>query len=338
MKKNYQIFIGIDVSKSKLDCCVVTDPTATKHQFGIVSNNEKGINQLITLVKKINTKALETLYCLENTGVYSMPLCYWLQASEQNYWTEDALQIKRAKGITRGKNDKADSKDIAFYAISHLHLYEPSLLPENDFLELKLILAEREKLVKAIGAFKRTNENKDFLPKEILKSVLAHNKKTVQGLQKQLVTIEKLLQDLVNKNPVFKQQQELLMSIPGVGMQTTCNLIAVTNAFTSFKDWRKLACYCGVAPFKHQSGTSIKGRTKVSHIANKKMKSLLNMAALSAKKCDTEIKAYYERKVAEGKNKMSVMNAIRCKIISRAFAVIERKTPFVNIQKFKTAS
>ena len=338
MKKNYQIFIGIDVSKSKLDYCMVTDPTATRHQFGIVPNNEKGIKQLIALVKKINAHSLDALYCLENTGVYSMPLRYWLQASEQNYWTEDALQIKRAKGITRGKNDKADSKDIAFYAISHLHLYEPTLLPENDFLELKLLLAEREKLVKAIGAFNRTNENKSFLPKEVLKSVLAHNKKTVQGLQKQLVTIEKLLQDLVKSNPVFKQQQELLMSIPGVGMQTTCNLIAVTNAFTSFKNWRKLACYCGVAPFKHQSGSSIKGKTKVSHIANKKMKSLLNMAALSAKKCDTEIKAYYERKVAEGKNKMSVMNAIRCKIISRAFAVIERKTPFVNIQKFKTAS
>ena len=76
----------------------------------------------------------------------------------------------------------------------------------------------------------------------------------------------------------------------------------------------------------------------MSHIANKKMKSLLNMAALAAKKSDTEIKAYYERKVAEGKNKMSVMNAIRCKIISRAFTVIERKTTFVNIQKFKTAS
>jgi transposase len=68
------------------------------------------------------------------------------------------------------------------------------------------------------------------------------------------------------------------------------------------------------------------------------MKSLLNMTALSAKKNDSEIKEYYERKVAEGTNKMSVMNAIRCKIISRAFAVIERESPFVNIQKFKTAS
>lgn len=89
-------------------------------------------------------------------------------------------------------------------------------------------------------------------------------------------------------------------------MQTTFNLIAVTNAFKSFKDWRKLACYFGIAPFKHQSGSSIKGKTKVSHIANKKMKSLLNMAALSAKKNDIKIKEFYERKVEEGKNKMSV--------------------------------
>ena len=85
MKKNYQIFIGIDVSKSKLDYCIVTDPTAAKHQFGIVSNNEKGIKQLITLVKKINGHSLDALYCLENTGVYSMPLCYWLQAAKENY-------------------------------------------------------------------------------------------------------------------------------------------------------------------------------------------------------------------------------------------------------------
>ena len=68
------------------------------------------------------------------------------------------------------------------------------------------------------------------------------------------------------------------------------------------------------------------------------MKSLLNLAALAAKKSDTEIRAYYKRKVAEAKNKISVMNAIRCKIISRAFAVIKRETPFVNTQKFKTPS
>ena len=82
---NYQIFIGIGLTKSKLDNCIVTDTTATKHQFGIVLNNEKGIKQLIALVKKINSDSLDALYCLEKTGVYSMPLCYWLQAAKENY-------------------------------------------------------------------------------------------------------------------------------------------------------------------------------------------------------------------------------------------------------------
>ena len=93
-----------------------------------------------------------------------------------------------------------------------------------------------------------------------------------------------------------------------------------------------------VAPFEYTSGSSIKGKTKVSHLANKKIKALLNIAALSAKKNDTEMKAYYDKKVKEGKNKMLVLNSIRCKIISRAFAVIQRNTPFVNVNKFKTAA
>lgn len=96
----------------------------------------------------------------------------------------------------------------------------------------------------------------------------------------------------------------------------------------------QFACYSGVAPFEYQSGTSIRGRTKVSNFAQKKLKSLLNLGALSAKRHDVELKNYFERKVAEGKNKMLVVNAIRCKILARAFAVINRGTPFVNTQKF----
>ena len=123
-----------------------------------------------------------------------------------------------------------------------------------------------------------------------------------------------------------------------IGKQTAANLIATTNAFTSFKNWRKFACYCGIAPFEYSSGSSIRKKTRISHLADKKMKSLLNMAALTAKKPDAELKDYYDKKVKEGKNKMSVLNAIRCKIVSRAFAVIERNNPFVNITKFKAVA
>jgi len=158
-----------------------------------------------------------------------------------------------------------------------------------------------------------------------------HSKRTIQLLQKQLLAVEKSIQELIDKNPVFNTQEKLLLTVPGIGKPTAANLIATTNAFTSFKNWRKFACYCGIAPFEYSSGSSIRKKTRVSHLADKKMKSLLNMAALSAKKSDAELKDYYDKKVKEGKNKMSVLNAIRCKIVSRAFAVIERNNPFVNI-------
>ncbi|WP_026705032.1 transposase, partial [Flavobacterium soli] len=93
-------------------------------------------------------------------------------------------------------------------------------------------------------------------------------------------------------------------------------------------------CYSGVAPFEYSSGTSVKGRTKVSHLADKKMKSLLHMCALTAIKYDPQLKEYYNKKKAEGKNSMLVLNNIRCKIISRVFSVINRQTPYVNTYKF----
>lgn len=331
MQKAYSIFIGLDVSKDKLDYCITVKGN-TQHQFGILGNNAKAINTFLKQISKNYSK--ETiLFCLENTGVYSMPLCYWLQANSFDYWVVSALQIKRSKGITRGKTDKSDAKDIALYAMTHLHSLSLSKLPQNDFVELRLLLAERDKVVKAISLFQTTEENKSFLPKEALQTTLDHNKKMMSFLKKQLKQIDASISKVVDRNPTFKQQDELLQSIPGVGRQTAVAFIAYTQAFTLFKTHRQFACFAGVAPFEYSSGSSVRGRTKVSQLANKKVKTLLNMAALSAKKYDPQMKEYYEQKVGEGKNKMLVLNNIRCKLISRAFAVIQRNSPFVNTLK-----
>ena len=331
MQKDYSVFIGLDVSKDKLDYCITTK-AAPQHNFGILGNEAKPINAFLKQTSKKYGK--ETiLFCLENTGVYSMPLCYWLQANGFDYWVVSALQIKRSKGITRGKTDKSDAKDIALYAITHLHRLTLSKLPENDFVELRLLLAERDKVVKTISLFLMTSENKSFLPKEVLQTTLDHNKQMMAFLKKQLKQIDASIAKLVESNETFKQQDELLQSIPGVGRQTAVAFIAYTQAFTLFKTHRQFACFAGVAPFEYSSGSSVRGRIKVSQLANKKVKTLLNMAALSAKKYDPQIKEYYERKVAEGKNKMLVLNAVRYKLISRAFAVIQRNAPFVNTLK-----
>lgn len=107
-----------------------------------------------------------------------------------------------------------------------------------------------------------------------------------------------------------------------------------TRNFTCFENWRKLACYSGMAPFEYSSGSSVRGRTKVSPIADKKLKSILTLGVMAAIKHDQQIKTYYQRKVKEGKNKMLVINAIRCKIINRVFAVINSPPPFVDTYKF----
>ncbi|MFA6517579.1 MAG: transposase, partial [Bacteroidia bacterium] len=107
-----------------------------------------------------------------------------------------------------------------------------------------------------------------------------------------------------------------------------------TRCFSTFDNARQLACYAGVAPFEYTSGTSIRGKTRVSPMANKKLKVLLSMCALNAKKADPEIGLYYLRKTEEGKNPMSVINAIRNKLILRVFATVKRGTPCVTTMNY----
>ncbi|MEO1546998.1 MAG: IS110 family transposase, partial [Bacteroidota bacterium] len=125
----------------------------------------------------------------------------------------------------------------------------------------------------------------------------------------------------------------LLLSIKCIGKQAAMFLLVHTDGFTKFDNARQFAAYCGIAPYPYQSGTSIKGRSRVSPMANKGIKSLLNMCALSSIRHNSEIKRYYDQRIAAGKNKMSTVNIVRNKLVSRAFAVVNRGTPYVNVYK-----
>lgn len=332
--KKYTQFIGIDVSKDKLDACFLLDAQTKQHLHVIVANNEKGFKQLLTRLRTLKKPLSDTLFCFENTGIYSMPLSFFLASQGVDFWCVPPIEIRRSKGLTRGKNDKADSLDICFYAYTHLHKLELTQLPQKDILQLQLLYTEREKLVRAIKLLQSTQESVAFLPKEVLKETLATNTKTVKMLRKAMTEIDSKMQHIIAANQSMKAQYKLITSVPGVGPQTALYLLIVTKGFTAFRNWRKLACYAGIAPFEYSSGSSIKGKTKINHLANKKIKTLLHMCALNAKKWDQQLKQYYQRKLAEGKNPMSVMNAIRCKVISRVFATVQRGTPYVNTLKF----
>ena len=332
--KNYTTYLGIHVAKLTLDFCLVTEDGQLER--GQILNTQKSINVFLKNLRKGGHDLKETLFIFENTGVYSSLLSLVLSENELDYAQVPALEIKRSLGITRGKSDKVDAKEIAYYAKRNTDKITLSVLPELNIQQLKIVFAEREKTIAAIKVFERTMENEMFLSKEVFGSVKAINRQTVKHLKKQLVLLDDKINRLIREDEILYKQQQLLKSIPGIGEITSVYLLMVTKGFTAFTNGRKFACYWGVAPFEHTSGTSIKGKTRVSHLADKKMKSLLHMVSLTAIKYDPELKEYYTRKKAKGKHTMLVLNNIKCKIVYRIFAVIQRESNFVNLQKFAT--
>ncbi|MBM6497922.1 transposase, partial [Flavobacterium macrobrachii] len=288
--KNYLFYVGIDISKSKLDVVILQKDTSLVSNHFIVENNVKGIKVILKNLIKQKIDLTTVLFCCENTGVYTSVLSSCLSENNLDYWVVPAIEIKRSKGISRGKNDKSDAKDIALYSIRNIDKLKLSTLPEKVIQQLKLLNTEREKVMKSYKLFEATKENIDFMPKEVYKSIATINNKTVKFLKATLKSIEKEMIELISNNIDLKNQFELIKSVPGIGDKTAIYMLIATRGFSAFDNARKFACYSGTAPFEYSSGSSIKGRTKVNHMADKKMKSILQMCALVAVKHDPQLK------------------------------------------------
>jgi len=330
--KNQRIIIGIDVSKNTLDLIGVDLERNTIIQPCVIENNTKSIRSWILRTQKKWGQELE--FAFENTGKYSFQLAYELNEQKLVYFQLNALDVNRSKGIQRGKSDAADAMMIAQYTLSNRFKLKPSSMPTDTLIELKLLYTQREKIVADIIKYSHISEDEATLPKRFLKNLKTINNSILNNLKKNLKKIENQINEIIKEETEIAKNYKLIQSIPGIGPQTALYLILATKNFTTFKNARQLACYAGVAPFPYQSGTSIRGRNKVSPMADKKLKSLLNMCALTAKRTDKQLNAYWERKIKEEKNKMLILNNIRNKLLSRVFAVINRQQPYVNTHKF----
>jgi len=328
----YTEFIGIDVSKLTIDVWLYY---AKKHmQF---DNTEKGFKAMLAWIRK-TTKTTDTnqyLFCLENTGLYNLPLCSFADDQQLNYCLESALRIKLSFGITRGKNDKVDAERIARYCYLHREELVLSHLPAKAIRRLKKLLALRDQLVCHNCGFKACiKESGDFLNQKEMKEYFSVQKFLIHTYEKKIAIIDKAIKETIDSDDDLSKISECVQSVPGIGPVITAYMLAYTNGFTAFDTWRKFACYIGIAPFANQSGTSLKGKTKVSHLANKKIKAIVNSGTRSSLQSCKEYQQYYNRRIKEGKDEYSTINIIRNKIISRAFACAKRKTKYVNLFKF----
>ncbi|MFG6688039.1 IS110 family transposase [Mariniflexile sp. HNIBRBA6329] len=332
--KNYLFHVGIDISKLKLDIVLLDRITNKSEGHFVVTNNPQGLKRMLSVLKQRKVDLKQMLFCFENTGIYTFPLSCFCYENQFDYWVVPAVEIKRSKGISRGKSDRTDAKDIAFYSIRNIDKLQLSSVAEKEIQQLKLLFKECDKIKKALLLFGSTQENKNYTLSDVYNTVAVQNRKTIKFLETSLKAIEKQIRTIIKQHTELKRQFELIKGIPGVGEKTAVYFIIATKGFKTFASARKLACYAGVAPFEYTSGSSIRGATKVNNMADKKMKALLQMCALSAVRHDAQLKAYYLRKQKEGKNKMLVLNNVRCKIIGRIFAVVNRNSAFVDTYKF----
>jgi transposase len=314
--KQFSFFTGIDVSKLWLDIAVFNPIDGVVHQARIDNNVKEIRNFLRGLKRHLKKEITEHLFCMEHTGKYGHAFLTASALEKAKVWVELPIQIKRSQGLVRGKTDQWDAVRIAQYAYRFADkaaFWKPADKTIQDIKELQV---KRSQLVKAHSQLVQENKNDPLFRKPLL------------ALKQAIKDIELKMEQLLEKNEVARHQYGLLKTVPGIGKQTAMALIVVTNGFTRLTESRKLSCYAGLAPFPYSSGSSVKGRTKISKMGDMKLKVLLNLSAWNAIRAIPALKDYFKRKVSEGKHKLSVINAVRNKLIALTLAVIKRNSPF----------
>ena len=314
-----QQFVGVDISKLTLDICIL-DPEEGKSLFRI-KNTPKAIKSFL------KSSCIEpSIIAMENTGRYNRYLLDVLGQTDHQVYVISPLHLKRSMGLTRGKDDQIDAYRIARHIQLHHHL-EDRWVAEDDLLqELKFLLTERNQIRESLSKIRvRVTEHKLLDVGTYLKKLKRRDIRRIETLEADLKEVQQEIHQLIMGDDQMREVFEFITSVPGVGKVLAWNLIARTNNFKKINNPRKLSCYAGLAPFAHQSGTSIRGKSRVSPFADKRLKMLFHMAAMVAVRCDQELQQYYERKVKEGKSKMAVLNAVRNKIAHRICAVVNKK-------------
>ena len=324
------------MSKEKLDFCFLQNEKNGK-EWTLPNTVVTIKSSLKSLLKECSLKFSDILVCAEYTGQYTYPLCCACEELGLDLWLEDPAQIKHSSGVIRGKNDRLDARKIAVYAHRFQDKARLFYMPQANITSLKQLISERDMYIVDKGKYQgQLTDQKRFMASQDYQKKSQRLEKLIKGLEESLAMIEQEIQQLIDNDHTLYNQHKLLCSIDGIGDRTAIKMIVETNAFKDFNNARKFSCHAGVAPFQYTSGSSIRSRNKVSNRADKSIKTLLHMASVvvATRKKDGELREYYLRKVAEGKNKMLVLNAIRAKLVARMFAVIKNNRPYEKNYEF----
>ncbi|MFB9844089.1 IS110 family RNA-guided transposase [Mucilaginibacter ginsenosidivorans] len=322
--KKYTHFVGVDVSKGKLDYAVLNQSRLLFHETHI--NTPEAILEFLQQLKQISGFTLtRALFCMESTGIYGNHLSEVLRKSKADLVIENPLHIKRSMGLMRGKDDKTDAIRIAQYCRKNQGDLRLQSARRPVIAELAALFSLRNRLLSNILAMnKPVADQRIFIKKGLHRQNEQLCRRTMTAMKADLEGMETAIDRLLDADAELKRLRAIIESVPGVGRITAIQMLISTNEFRNITCPKKFACYAGVAPFKNESGTYT-GKARISKYANKRMKALLHICALNCRKADQQLKQYYERKTeGEGKPKRAVINALRSKLILRVYACVRQ--------------
>lgn len=333
MKK---LFVGIDFSKEKIDVAIIFAEGLTETSMRVSNEFKNSVSGYKQLVKWVEESSNETepslwLFCGENTGDYSKPLCNFLYGRGFDMWLENAKSIKDASGIRRLKSDRADANMIAEYAMRNYDkaiIYEPL---SESLSQLRELFLYRQMVVRHRCSFQvRRGEKRLNMEKSPVKTMISQSgRHIVTELNKEIEKIDKRISELIDSDDELAQVFNIETSIPGIGTQNAVCLMVYTDNFRRFNfDSRKIACYYGIAPFGRDSGTSVHTDPHVHYMANRQIKAMLSQAALSAARFNPVIASYYSRLIAKGKKRQIVLNNVKNKLVHIVTAMVRNKQLF----------
>lgn len=312
MNKDRKYF-GIDISKDFFDVC---DDNLNHYQL---KNSISGFKKLLKLLD------INTVCVMEATGYYHIRLAYYLLESGYQVSVVNPLKIKRfiQMDLSKVKTDKSDSKQIQLYGKERSpKLWTGQSKTQQESLQLSRLLSVYSKQSTQLKN-KIHGEQVLGIPSKI---VLTSLKAQLKKLGKEIKKLEKVLEENVKSE--YQESLTLLKSIPGIGDKTALMLLVFTDGFHRFESSKELCSYAGITPTIRQSGSSVKGRSRISKMGNPKLRNLLFMCSFNACKYNKACKALYDRIIAKGKSKKLALIAVCNKLLKQAFSIVKNGIPY----------
>lgn len=306
--------LGIDVSKKKLDVALMFNGRTLKKKF---NNSPKDFKLLQGWLMSLRIERVHA--CLESTGTYGEAVAEFLHEKGHCVSVVNPLRIKGYANadLKRNKTDPADALLIAdFCLVKNPREWQPMPAQVKQLQALtrriealdQMLIAEKNRL--------------DVAPKEVRTSV----RRMIRTLETEIKNVHRLIKEHIDNHPDMKQQNDLLLTIPGIG-QKTSQLLLGELEFRKFDSARAVAAQAGLTPRKDQSGTTL-NRSRLSKVGNGRIRKALYFPAIVAVQHNQTIKQFASRLSQNGKTSMEVICAAMRKLLHIAFGVIKNNRPF----------